>query len=254
MRRVKYLVALLGAVSLFVATGCGESGPTIDPGGKLKDLKIVPTTPASGSAIADPVKELARLREQVSLNYARNNNIRADVTIYIKDMRNGAIESAKLDYWFQKPKSVAMLIKEHSKSAANGTKMVWMGGPKIAVKTKFIGFWVKTSLDEADDRLKDGRGDRISETTVERMMKTLLDPSAQLAIVGQGNFKGKPITQISLKSKYMLARVESERIAIDTTTYLPVVREMYEKGQLTYRMQLESIKLNVKEPKAFELE
>lgn len=254
MRRVKSLVALLGAVSLYVAAGCGTNGPTIDGGGKLKDLKIVPTTPATGSVAADPVKEIAKLRDQVSQNYARNNNLRADVTVYIKDVRNGAIESAKLDYWFQKPNSVAMLIKEHTKSAAAGTKMVWMGGAKIAIKTKFIGFWVKTSIDESDDRLKDGRGDRISETTVQRMMQALLDPAAQVGLLGTGQYKGKPITQLSLKSKFMLPRVESERIAIDTTTYLPVVREMYEKGQLTYRMQLEDIKLNVKDPKAFELD
>ena len=161
MRSIKFAVALLGAVSLYVAAGCGSNGPTYDAGGKLKDLKIVPTTPATGSVAADPAKEVQRLRDQVAQQYARNNNLRANVTVYIKDVRNGAIESAKLDYWFQKPKSVAMLIKEHTKSAANGTKMVWMGGAKIAVKTKFIGFWVKTSIDESDDRLKDGRGDRI---------------------------------------------------------------------------------------------
>lgn len=254
MRRVNLIVALLGALSLYVAAGCGGNSPTIDAGGKLKDLKIVPTTPATGSVAADPAKEIARLREQVAANYARNSNLRANVTVYIKNIQTGAIESAKLDYWFQKPKAVAMVIKEHTKTAANGTKMVWMGGDKLAIKTKFIGFWVKTSLPESDDRLKDGRGDRISETTVQRMMQALLDPAAQVALLGNGQFKGKPITQISLKSKYMLSRVESERIAIDTTTYLPVVREMYEKGQLTYRMQLEDIKLNIRDPKAFELD
>lgn len=254
MRRVGLVVALLGTVSLLLATGCGGNAPTIDAGGKLKDLKITPTTPASGSVTADPAREVARLRDQVAQNYARNHSLRANVTVYVKDVRNGSIESAKLDYWFQKPNSVAMLIREHTKSAANGTKMVWMGGSKIAIKTKFIGFWVKTSLDESDDRLKDARGDRISETTVQRMMQALLDPAAQVALLGTGQYKGHPITQISLKSKYMLPRVESERIAIDTTNYLPVVREMYEKGQLTYRMQLEDIKLNIKDPRAFELD
>jgi outer membrane lipoprotein-sorting protein len=52
----------------------------------------------------------------------------------------------------------------------------------------------------------------------------------------------------------MVKRVDSERIAIDTGNFLPVVREMYEKGQLTYRLQLEGIKINVHEPNAFKLD
>ncbi|MBM3266166.1 MAG: hypothetical protein FJZ01_00835 [Candidatus Sericytochromatia bacterium] len=240
-----------------LATACGSNAPTIDPGGKLKDLKIVaPTTPATGSAQpgADPAKEVATLRQKMGEVWARNTNLRADVTLYVKDVNKGAVESAKLDYWFQKPSSTALLIKEHTKTAAAGTKMVWMGGSKVGIKTKFIGFWVKTNLDEQDDRLRDARGDSLSDTAVPKMMQALLDPQAQVALVGRGEYKGRPIAQISLKSKFMVKGVESERIAIDTGNYLPVVREMYQKGQLTYRLQLESIKINVHEPDAFKLD
>lgn len=258
MRQLRHgLIKLVTTAMLVASVGCGGNSPAIDSGGRLKDLKIQPTAPATGSANPqlDPANEIAQIRQQVAFNYQRNNNLRADVTVYVKNLQKGDTESAKLDYWFQKPNSTALLIKEHSpKAAAAGTKMVWMGGEKLAIKTKFIGFWVKTSLPESDERLKDTRGDRISETAVPRMMKAILDPRAQVVLVGRGQFKGRPVVQLSLKSQFSLPRVESERISVDTTNYLPVVREMYEGGKLTYRLQLEGIKLNVHEPKAFELE
>lgn len=257
MPRSTYLLALAATVFALAAAGCGTDGPLIDAGGKLRDLKIVPTSPATGSANPQEggAQEFARLRDAVARNYAQNTNLRADVTVFIRNIQKGNVESAKLDYWFQKPNATALKIKEHSKAGAAGTKIVWMGGDKVGIKTKFLGFWLKTSLAESDDRIKDARGSRISDTAVPRMMQTILDPQAQVAIYGRGEYKGRPVVQLSLKSRFMLARVESERITIDTGNFLPVVREMYEAGpKLTYRMQLEGIKLNSHEPKAFELD
>ncbi|MBM3275814.1 MAG: hypothetical protein FJZ00_11715 [Candidatus Sericytochromatia bacterium] len=254
---MKRLAILAATVVCGLTAACGGNNPVIDDGKKLSDLKITPTSPATGSATPgqDPLKEVAELRKKMAEVWARNNNLRADVTLYVKNLQSGTVESAKLDYWFQKPNSTALYLKEHSKTAANGTKMVWQGGDKVAIKTKFIGFWVKTSLPESDDRLKDARGDKISDTSVPKMMQCLTDPAAQVAFLGRGKYKNRDIVQFSLKSKYMIARVDKEHIAVDTGNFLPVVREMYEAGgKLTYRLQLEGIKINVHEPKAFELD
>ncbi|MBI6546269.1 MAG: hypothetical protein HY692_05710 [Cyanobacteria bacterium NC_groundwater_1444_Ag_S-0.65um_54_12] len=86
------------------------------------------------------------------------------------------------------------------------------------------------------------------------MMQTLLDPQTQIEILGRGQFKGRPVVQLGLKSRFSLSRVTSEQFTIDTQYFLPVIREMYEGKILTYRIQLEDIKLNVREPSAFELD
>lgn len=206
-----------------------------------------------GQQSGNPQQQIQSLLSGVAQNYQRNTSFQAAVTVYVKNLSNGQSMSGDMDYWFQKPNSTALYVKDSSDTASVGTKIIWMGGDQVAVRTKFIGFWVNTSLSLTDSRLADVRGDSLADTSVPKMMSVLLDPQAQDSIVGNGSYMGQPVTQISVVSRNSLPGVTNERFTIDTQTMMPVIREMYQDNQLTYRIQLQNVQINQPDPSAFTL-
>ncbi len=269
------LAVIAGVLAMGIA-GCGSQSAVMpDNGGAVNGLQLSgptsgypgtsgygspygSTTNAYGSAgyaqnTVNPQAQVQSLLSGVAQAYNQDTSIRAQVTVFVQNVQTGDSMSGDMDYWFQKPNSTALYVIDSSESNSVGTKLVWMGGDQVAVRTKFIGFWVNTSLSVTDSRLLDKRGDSLADTSVGRMMSTLLDPQAQVTMLGSGSYLGQPIVQIAVVSRQSLPGVTSERFTINTQSMLPVIREMYSGNQLTYRIQLKNVQLNAPDPSAFTL-
>ncbi len=269
------LAVIAGVLAMGIA-GCGSQSAVMpDNGGAVNGLQLSgptsgypgtsgygspygSTTNAYGSAgyaqnTVNPQAQVQSLLSGVAQAYNQDTSIRAQVTVFVQNVQTGDSMSGDMDYWFQKPNSTALYVIDSSESNSVGTKLVWMGGDQVAVRTKFIGFWVNTSLSVTDSRLLDKRGDSLADTSVGRMMSTLLDPQAQVTMLGSGSYLGQPVVQIAVVSRQSLPGVTSERFTINTQSMLPVIREMYSGNQLTYRIQLKNVQLNAPDPSAFTL-
>ena len=269
------LAVIAGVLAMGIA-GCGSQSAVMpDNGGAVNGLQLSgptsgypgtsgygspygSTTNAYGSAgyaqnTVNPQAQVQSLLSGVAQAYNQDTSIRAQVTVFVQNLQTGDSMSGDMDYWFQKPNSTALYVIDSSESNSVGTKLVWMGGDQVAVRTKFIGFWVNTSLSVTDSRLLDKRGDSLADTSVGRMMSTLLDPQAQVTMLGSGSYLGQPVVQIAVVSRQSLPGVTSERFTINTQSMLPVIREMYSGNQLTYRIQLKNVQLNAPDPSAFTL-
>ncbi len=270
------LAAIAGVLALGIA-GCGNQPAVMpDSGGAVNGLQLsgptssYPGTSGYGSpygstansygsagygsyAPANPQAQVQSLLSSVAQAYNQDTSIRAQVTVFVQNLQTGESMSGDMDYWFEKPNSTALYVIDSSESNTVGTKLVWMGGDQVAVRTKFIGFWVNTSVSVTDSRILDKRGDSLADTSVGRMMSTLLDPQAQVSMLGSGSYLGQPVVQIAVVSRQSLPGVTSERFTINTQSMLPVIREMYTGNQLTYRIQLKNVQLNAPDPSAFTL-
>lgn len=235
-------LGILAAIASSLA-GCGDApGTVVDNGKQLGGLYI---QKPNQNPNQNPQYELRQLMYNIGMAYHRTTNFTATVRIYQKGKTETA--SAKLDYTFAKPNRIALEVKEHSEGKKVGTKLVWNGGDQIAVKTKFVGFWMKTSLPASDDRLKDTCGYTMEQTGIGKMMNILLHPQAQVRILGRGMFRGMPVTQIEVISPARLPGVTRELFTLDQQ-HNPVVREMFSGQTLIYRYQMENMRLNTQLP------
>lgn len=250
---VKSLLSL--ALIAMVVTGCGNGPSTVvDRGGRLKDLNV--TQPQTG--VQNPqqnTQKIAQLMQFVAMAHAQNSSVACDlIAFFRKD--DGTTSSMKTKYRFRKPKQTSMEILEASDGSTVGTKLVWNGGSDVAVKTKIFGFWLKTSVSITDDRIKDSRGYRIDETSLDQLYATLLHPQAQYQLLAEGNLKGRPVAVIRLDSPMKLRGVSYEIFGIFTDTFTPAFRELYSANNvLLMRLQIENARLNpALESNAFSLD
>lgn len=250
---VKSLLSL--ALVAMVLTGCGVSpaGKVVDRGGKLKDLNLNQPQPGANTPQQDPARVL-QLMQLVAQAHARNNNVACDLVAYFR-RDNGTTTSMKTKYRFQKPKQTSMEVLEASDGGTVGTKLVWNGGSDVAVKTKLMGFWLKTSLSITDDRIKDSRGYRINETSLDQLYATLLHAQAKHELLSEGMLKGRPVAVIRLDSPMKLRGVTHEVFGIYVDTFTPAFRELYGGNTLLMRLQIDNARLNAQmESNAFNLD
>lgn len=243
------------ALMAMVVTGCGANpaGKVVDRGGRLKDLNLNQPQPGANTPQQDQ-QRLVQLMQLVAQAHARNTSVACDlVAFFRKD--NGTTTSMKTKYRFQKPKQTSMEILEASEGGTVGTKLVWNGGSDVAVKTKLVGFWLKTSLSVTDDRIKDSRGYRINETSLDQLYATLLHQSAQYQLLSEGNLKGRPVAIIRVDSPMKLRGVTHEVFGIYVDTFTPAFRELYGGDTLLMRLQIDNARLNPQmESNAFNLD
>jgi hypothetical protein len=161
---------------------------------------------------------------------------------YIKD--DGTKPWIRSHYKYQKPQHNALELLSSSESKVEGTQLVWTGGGKVQVHTKFIGFWLNISLDLQDDRLKDAVGYRIDQTAINKVFDTLLCPQNKVTYLADGNLKGRPMWVLNVVSPLSLAPATREVFGIEKSSGTPIVREMYKGDKAYFRMELESNKLN----------
>ena len=251
--RFKSLLSL--ALMALLMTGCGANpaGKVVDRGGKLKDLNLNQPQPGAQNPQQDP-NRVMQLMQLVSQAHARNSSVACDLTAFFR-RDDGTTTSMKTKYRFQKPKQTSMEILEASDGGTVGTKLVWNGGSDVAVKTKLFGFWLKTSVSLSDDRIKDSRGYRIDETSLDQLYATLLHPQAQHQLLSEGNFKNRPVAVVRLDSPKKLRGVSHEVFGIYVDTFTPAFRELYNGNTLLMRLQIDNARLNPQmESNAFNLD
>jgi outer membrane lipoprotein-sorting protein len=249
--------ALLAAASIAATTACGGPPPTVpDAGKQLKNINLVkgtgaqqPGTPgqqndprAQQQVWAQTVQEISRLRQTTV-------NLKCELVGYFVSIKDGKTGSTLSDFYWQKPNTTALVVNKSSDGATQGTKIVWAGGSQMKVKTKFLGFWMKTSLEIHNEYAKDQRGYFIDETGIGPVMDTLVDPRNQVSIEGTGTMDGLPIMKVAIKSPRSLKGVASEVYVIDTNRKVPLVREMYDASKkLVFRIQMNKLVLNSQLP------
>lgn len=247
------LTLLMAALTAGVMAGCGEApGTIVDDGKHMKDLRL--------NQNAQPQQNQQALIQQimqgVTATRMRVNNIRCDLTGFFVNEKTGEQGSNLAKFAFEKPNKTSIYMVQSSDPKTVGTKLVWTGGKQLAVKTKFIGFWVKTSIDIHDPRATDQRGFWLDETGINPLMDTLLDPRNQVQVMGTGNLNGVPVAQLSIVSPRSLRGISREVFVIDGQKMVPIVREMYDRSnKLVVRLRMDNMVLNSSMPSStFQLE
>jgi hypothetical protein len=249
--QIKSLLSLV--LAAVVLSGCGADAPStvVDRGGRLKDLNL---NQSPNGAPQQNAQKVAQLMQMVAQAHARNNSVACDLTAFFRK-DSGATSSMKTRYRFQKPKQTSMEILEASEGGTVGTKLVWNGGNDVAVKTKLLGFWLKTSLGITDSRIADARGYRINETSLDQMYATLLHAQAKHELLSEGMLKGRPVAIVRLDSPIKLRGVTHEIFGVYVDNFVPAFRELYGGDTLLMRLQIDNARLNpTMEKNAFNLD
>jgi len=249
------LTLLMTALSASLMTGCGEAPGTVtDDGKNMKDLRLNQSN--QGMPQQNQQALIQQIIQGVTATRARVTNIRCDLTGFFVNEKTGQQGSNQAKFAFEKPNKTSIYVVQSSDPKTVGTKLVWTGGKDLAVKTKFIGFWVKTSIDIHDSRATDQRGFFLDETGITPLMDTLLDPRNQIQMLGTGQMNGVPVAQLSIVSPRSLRGISREVFTIDGQKMVPIVREMYDKSnKLVVRMRMDNMVLNSSMPSnTFQLE
>jgi len=244
---------LLGTLLL---SGCGvDPGTAVDDGKRPKDLQL---SRAPLGATPDPGDTylVQRLLSDVDTVRAITHVMKFDVTGYFLDEKTGQAGSSLAEFCYERPEKTAIKIRQSSDGKTVGTKLVWMGGKQLAVKTKFLGFWVKTSVEVHDPRAKDQRGFFIDETGITQTLDTLTDPRNQVKLLGTGNLGGIPVAQLEVISPRSLHGIRREVFVVDGQRKIPIIREMYDpQNRMVFRIRMDHVVMNpTLPPTAFQLE
>lgn len=241
-----WMTMLLGATLL---AGCGaDPGVMVDNGKAQKDLKLNKGLPGNQQGVNNDQAILQSLFSDMRQMRTTLRNVQCDLTGYFVSDK-GSVGSIQTRFCYELPNKTSLHIKQSSEGSTVGTKMVWSGGKQIAVKTKLLGFWLKTSVDVHDSRTADHRGYFIDETGITPMMDTFFDPRNQVTLVGQGNLGAMPIIQVGIVSPRSLRGVAREVFTIDAQRKMPVVREMYDRNnRLVHRIRMDNIIMNASMP------
>lgn|GEM_PF-1227874 len=245
-RLAKGMVALV-AGSLLVA-GCGAKPSTVvDASKQIKDLKI--NQPSQGGAgVPTGLNQQAFLQQLMQdITQVRNttNSLQFDLTGYFIAIDTGQPASNKVHYCFEKPNKTSINILQSTDDRTVGTKLVWLGGSDVQVHTKFIGFWINTSVSERDSRMTDQRGYYLDQTGITPTMDLLLNPQNQVTLGGFGNMNGIPVCQLDIASPKQLQGISHEVFTIDGNRKVPIMREMYDQNnKLVFRIRMDNVILN----------
>lgn len=254
MKRSIALGRVVLAASLL--SGCGvDPGTTVDDGKRPKDLQL---QGAPLGATPDPNDErlVGQLVSDVHTVRANTRSLKFDLTGYFLDEKTGQPGSNLAQFCYERPNKTAIKILQCSDGKTVGTKLVWTGGKQMAVKTKFLGFWIKTSVDVHDARAKDQRGFFIDETGITQTLDTLTDPRNRVKLLGTGNLGGVPVAQLEVVSPRSLRGIRREVFVVDGQRKIPIIREMYDhQNRMVFRIRMDRVVMNPTLPPAsFQLE
>ncbi len=249
----KSLLSLVLLASILTGCGIDPPGKVVDRGSRLKDLKLNQSQPGAQNPQQDPNRVL-QLVQLVAQAHSRNNSVACDlIAFFRKD--DGTTSSMKSKFRFKKPNQTSMEITEASQGGTVGTKLVWTGGKDVAIKTKLMGFWLKTSLDVNDSRIADARGYRINQTSLDQMFATFLHAQAKHELMSEGSLKGRPVAVVRVDSPMKLRGVTHEVFGIYVDNFVPAFRELYNGKTLLMRIQIDNARLNPSmESSAFNLD
>lgn len=237
-------LALVGLGLATLLAGCGGNNPAAKSTDDGRALQLGNgATSQNGQQDQNLVPQIL---SEVAAARPRVNTISTSLVGYFVDEKTGKSGSNKVKYCWQRPNKTSVSILESSTPETVGTKLVWTGGSKMAVHTKFIGFWLDTDVEIHDSRATDQRGFFIDETSVDRMMDTFLEPTNQTRILGIGPWQSyQVVAQMEIRSSKSLRNISREVFYIDGQRKLPVAREMYDRSdKLVFRLQFNDLQIN----------
>ncbi len=243
-------------LAVLMLSGCGvEPGTMVDDGKRPKDLQLS-RSPLGATPAPNDVQLVNQLLSDVNTVRSTTRSLKFDLTGYFIDEKTAKPGSNFAEFSFERPNKTSISIKQCSDGKMVGTKLVWTGGKQMAVKTKFLGFWVKTSVDVHDDRARDQRGFFIDETGITPTLDTLTDPRNQVKLLGVGNLSDIPVAQLEVVSPRSLRGIKREVFFVDGQRKIPIIREMYDQqNRLVFRIRMDRVIMNpTLPPTAFQLE
>jgi hypothetical protein len=152
----------------------------------------------------------------------------------------------QVEMTYAKPRNVALTVLEAPQfPAARGTTLTWLGESKARVSTHFYGLPLAITLPVDDPRICNLRGYSIAQVDIGNIVPILLDPSTQIHSLGSNKpLGGRNADGIDVRSPRLLRGIEREAIWLDAQTHFPLVREMYERGRVVYRLAFSSYAFN----------
>lgn len=141
-------------------------------------------------------------------------------------------------------KSGFRVLKAPHQKSTEGTKLVWLGGPQVDVRTRFFGFPISLKADIKDKRLGDLRGDTMDDLSVVTAVAVLKRADTQVRYLGRQVLEGRTLDRVEVKSPALLAGIRREVLSLDAATGIPIVREMHDEAGVAYRLTLERFTLD----------
>lgn len=192
---------------------------------------------AAGAAGGNAAQILALVRQA----QAAQTGFTAQIETYEKGPK-GDSETETLDVAYKRPSTLRVDIT-NATGEAKGAKVLWTGGSDMKVKPSWMPFSVGVGI--TDSRVVSKNGWTIKETDVSCILGVLLDPSAQVKLIGPQVVSGKQTTLLEVHSPKSPKGVTMEQIGIDSSNNLPNVRLMYKNQTLVYRLVTKTFKLGV---------
>lgn len=176
--------------------------------------------------------------------------------IRVVTRHEGATSDMRMRLFLQKPSRTAFTILASStKPGSVGTRIVWDGGPKAHVSTRFFGFPIKLKTAFDDARLRDMRGDTLWDLSIVKAVAIARDPATTIRDLGPDRHAGRAVRKVEVKSPQLLPGIDKEVFWLDAATDLPVVREMHAGREVAYRLMVESSELDpALPPETFRME
>lgn len=220
--------------------------PAAKPGASAKPAAKKPTATKAPSAAEQAKAFLADIK---AASEQTQNFVAQASTWSLPVGGGGKKESTVVRFTFAKPNLTAIEVLQSSKDSGTGAKIVWQGGDKAAVRAKVLGMPVKIDLPITDSRLINQRGYTFADTAIDTWFASMLDPQAQVRVLGKMVLpNGREGLILEVKSSRMKPGITKEIYGVDSTSYAPLLCQMYEGETCVYEVQVKSVDLNVQLP------
>lgn len=161
----------------------------------------------------------------------------------------GKKETTVVRFTHARPNLTAIDVLQSSKDSGAGAKIVWQGGDKAKVRAKVLGMSVSIDLPISDSRLVNQRGYTFADTAIDTWFDSMMDPQAHVRVLGKMTLpNGREGLILEVKSPRMKPGITKEIYGVDSTSYAPLLCQMYEGETCVYEVQVKSVDINVQLP------
>lgn len=175
--------------------------------------------------------------------YDRAETFEGTATVFCRH-EDRTTETTYQLYLAKPNKSGFRVLKAPHMRASEGTKLLWFGGPKAEVRTRFFGVPITLSAAITDRRLCDLRGDTMADLNVVAAVAVLKDPATRLTYMGRQTLDGRTLERVEVRSPHLLKGIRHEVLGLDTATWLPITREMHDARGVAYKLTLTRFNLD----------
>lgn len=253
-----------GIVAAVLLAGCGSS-PTTSSNKFRKRSPLQGSAPMAGiggqmgpngqmmgpngQAMPGAGGDVAGLLNAVRQAQATQQGFSATIDTYEKGPK-GDEENQTLKISYKRPSSLKIHITKGT-GQSQDAKVLWTGGSDLKVKPSFLPFAVSKSI--SDEAIKTRNGWTIKDTCPAGILDSLLDPAAQVQILGEQALMGKQMVMVNVNSPRKPKGATHEILGIDKTNMLPAFREVYKNQTVLYRLAIKSMKMGVPSSAEFEI-